>query len=329
MTKTHIRWGILGAGDVAEKKSGPGFQKAPNSELRAVMRRDPAKAEDFARRHGVPVWYSDAEALLADSSIDAVYIATPPVFHRDYAIAALKAGKNVYLEKPVTLNAAECDAILSAEAETGGKISAAHYRRFVPSFVKLGELLQAGAIGKPRLIQLDMLQPPASNLIAQTADNWRVNPALSGGGLFHDLAPHQLDLMLHWFGEPMAAQGFAANLAGLYPAADTVQGWALFPDQLVLQGRWHFAAPADQTRDLCEIIGSEGRIEINFFGQQIIRLENAQGRQTYELPNPEHIQQPMIEQVNRYFLGEGDNPCSVEEARSVMALMDRFSQPPV
>lgn len=325
MTGTKIRWGILGAGDVAEKKSGPGFQKAAHSELRAVMRRNPAKAEDFARRHGVPVWYSDAEALLADSSIDAIYVATPPAFHRDYAIAALRAGKNVYLEKPVTLNAAECDAIIAAEAETGSKICAAHYRRFVPSFVKMAELLRNGAIGKPRLIQLDMLQPVASNLIAQTADNWRVDPSLSGGGLFHDLAPHQLDLMLHWFGEPIAAQGFAVNLSGLYSAADTVQGWVQFPNQLVLQGRWHFAAQANQSRDLCEIIGTEGRIQINFFGQQIIQLENTQGGKTWELPNPDHIQQPMIEEVNRYFLGERDNPCSITEARAVMALMDNFS----
>lgn len=290
------------------------------------MRRDPAKAKDFAQRHGVPFWYSNAEELLADSSIDAIYVATPPAFHRDYAIAALRAGKNVYLEKPVTLNAAECDAIIAAEAETGGRICAAHYRRYVPSFVKLEELLKAGAIGKPRLVQLDMLQPAASNLIAQTADNWRFNPALSGGGLFHDLAPHQLDLLLRWFGDPITAQGFSANLAGLNFAADTVQGWAQFPNQLVMQGRWHFAAPADQTRDSCEIIGTEGRIQINFFGQQIIRLENAQGSQTFELPNPEHIQQPMIEQVNRYFLGERANPCSITEARAVMALIDCFSK---
>jgi len=116
-----IRWGIIGVGDVCEIKSGPAFYKAPNSQLLAVMRRDGDKARDFAQRHQVPLYYSDADALLANPDINAVYIATPPAFHKDYAIAALKAGKNVYIEKPVTLNAAECDDIIRTERETRKK----------------------------------------------------------------------------------------------------------------------------------------------------------------------------------------------------------------
>lgn len=322
-----IRWGIIGVGDVCELKSGPGFYKAPASELIAVMRRNGDKARDYAQRHHVPHWYDNAESLLANPDINAIYIATPPAQHKDYAIAAMHAGKNVYIEKPVTLNAAECDDIMAAEKSTGRKVTAAHYRRHVPCFMKMHELIRNGAIGEPLLVQLDMLQPAASKIITTTDDNWRVNPALSGGGLFHDLSPHQLDLMLYWFGPVIKASGFGFNQRKFNNADDAVLGWATLKSGVLLQGRWHFAVAPEQTRDLCEIIGTHGKLTINFFGQQVIRLSNAKGEEEIIIPNPQHIQQPMIEQVNNYFRDERDNPCSIADARAVMELIDSFSHP--
>lgn len=322
-----IRWGIIGVGDVCELKSGPAFYKAPSSQLVAVMRRNGEKAKDYATRHKVDQWYDNAEALLANPDIDAIYIATPPAQHKDYAIAALQAGKHVYIEKPVTLNAAECDAIIAAEKASGKKVSVAHYRRYVPCFMKVADLIRSGAIGDVLLVQVDMLRPVKDKIIAETPDNWRVNPALSGGGLFHDLSPHQLDLMIHWFGSVVHAQGFGYNQRKFNAADDCVHGWAKFDSGVVLQGRWHYAVAAQQMRDLCEIIGTAGKLTINFFGQQVIRLTNADGEQEIIIPNPQHIQQPMIEQVNNYFRGGRDNPCSVVEAKKVMELIDCFSKP--
>jgi len=330
MTATQtIRWGIIGVGEVCEVKSGPAFYKLEHSQLLAVMRRDGAKAQDFAARHGVAHWYDNADALLANPDIDAIYIATPPAQHRDYALAALNAGKHVYIEKPVTLNAAECDDIIAAEKSARTKIVVAHYRRHVPCFMKFAELLRSGAIGTPLMAQIDMLQPAASDIIQNTENNWRVNPALSGGGLFHDLAPHQLDIILRWFGPVVSAKGISLNQRQHNTAADCTHGWAQLESGVVLQGRWHFAVSPQQTRDHCEIIGTEGKLSINFFGQQKIRLENKDGPQEIVIPNPEHIQQPMIEQVNNYFRGSGDNPCSVSEAKAVMSLIDTFSNSPV
>jgi len=321
-----IRWGIIGVGDVCNVKSGPGFYKAPHSVLLAVMRRDAQKAREFAECHQVPEYYNSAEPLLEHPNIDAIYIATPPAFHKDYALAAIAAGKYVYIEKPVTLNAAECDEIIQAEQGVNAKVCVAHYRRYVPCFMKFAELLQNGAIGKPLMVSIDMLQPAASNIIANTRDNWRVNPALSGGGLFHDLAPHQLDLMLNWFGDVTAAKGFSINQRQLNKADDCVHGWAKFSSGVILQGRWHFAVNGNQTRDCCEVIGTKGKLSINFFGQQIIRLQNAKGEEEIVIPNPAHIQQPMIEQVNSYFRSERDNPCSVQEAKAVMEIIDIFTR---
>lgn len=316
-----IRWGIIGVGDVCEVKSGPGFYKSPNSQLLAVMRRNGELARDYAQRHQVPLWYDNAEALFNNPEIDAVYIATPPAQHKDYAIAALTAGKHVYIEKPATLNAQECDAISAEEIRSGKKVTIAHYRRHVPCFVKMAELIHAGAIGQPLLAQIDMLRPIPTNI----DNNWRLNPALSGGGLFHDLSPHQLDLMLHWFGPVVEARGFGVNQRLVSEADDCIHGWAKLQSGVVLQGRWHFALAPIHTRDLCEIIGTKGSIKINFFGEQVIQLNSDAGKQEIIIPNPQHIQQPMIEQVNSYLSDKRDNPCSLDEAKAVMQLIDCFS----
>src|SRR5437870_3133005 len=105
---SEVRWGMVGCGDVAEVKSGPAFQKANGSTLFAVTRRDRAKAEDFARRHGVPRVHATAAALIDDPGVDAVYIATPPVNHCELAVRVAAAGKPCLVEKPMAMNHAEC-----------------------------------------------------------------------------------------------------------------------------------------------------------------------------------------------------------------------------
>src|SRR5690349_1023523 len=186
-----VAWGIIGCGDVCEVKSGPAFNKVPNSRLVAVMRRDLAKAQDFAQRHNVPTAYNDASTIINDKAVNAIYIATPPASHEQYMIEAVRAGKPVYVEKPVTLNAASCQRMNEESNRTGVPVSVAHYRRGLPIFKKVKSLIHEEAIGNVRLIRLTVLQTKSSKIITKTDDNWRVNPTLSGGGLFHDLSPHQ------------------------------------------------------------------------------------------------------------------------------------------
>lgn len=319
-----IRWGIIGVGNVCEVKSGPGFYKNPASQLLAVMRRDADKARDFAQRHQVPHWYDNATELLQNPNIDAVYIATPPAQHLDYALAALAAGKHVYIEKPVTLNAHECRELMAVANTSDKKVCVAHYRRALPSFIKIAELLTAGVIGTPLIAQIELLRPAPTN---NSSDNWRLNPAISGGGLFHDLAPHQLDLLVHWFGPANNAAGFSLNQRQLSPAADLVQGWAQLQSGVVLQGRWHFGVAPELARDSGEIIGTQGSIHFNFFGDGTLKLTTATGTQTLVLDYPAHVQQPLIAQVNQYFRGAGNNPCSLQDALASMELMDIFSAP--
>ncbi|RCH56619.1 gfo/Idh/MocA family oxidoreductase [Mucilaginibacter hurinus] len=319
----QINWGIIGCGDVTEKKSGPAFNKVPNSRLVAVMRRDGEKAADYARRHSVGKWYGDSDAMLNDPDINAVYIATPPAFHLPYALAALKIGLHVYVEKPVTLNADEAGQMAAAAKISKAKLTVAHYRRAVPLFIKIKELLDNNSIGEVRTVQMRLWQSRKAPLVAGTESNWRVQPHLSGGGYFHDLAPHQLDLMLYYFGEPEKYHGFSLNQAKLTPADDNVNGQILFKSGITFNGSWCFNVGENEQDDKCEIVGTKGKITFAVFGNYI-RLND----ELIEFTHPEHIQQPMIEQVVRYFNDERNNPCSAEEAVTLMEIMDAFTNNP-
>ncbi|SEW52151.1 Gfo/Idh/MocA family protein [Chitinophaga arvensicola] len=321
----NIKWGIIGCGDVTEVKSGPAFNKVPHSSLVAVMRRDGAKAADYARRHGVPKWYDNADQLINDPDVNAIYIATPPLQHEAYTIQALAAGKPVYVEKPMTLDAASAVRMNEAAEKYGVKLSVAHYRRAQPMFLKIKELLADKAIGDVRFVSLQMLQPPASNLIAASATNWRVDPAISGGGLFHDLAPHQLDLMIYFFGPAQHAAGIAVNQAKVYPADDLVTGHILFENGIVFNGTWCFTVAAGDRLDLCEITGSTGKITFPVFGNSMTLHQDGIAVEFTFDPLP-HVQQPMIDEVTKYFTGRGENPCSAEQALLSMRLMDCFTK---
>ncbi len=319
-----INWGIIGCGDVTEKKSGPAFNKVPNSRLLAVMRRDAGKAADYAARHNVSQWYSDADAMMEQAGINAVYIATPPDSHLTYALEALQKGFHVYVEKPVTRNADEARQMAEAARSSSTKLSVAHYRRAVPMFLHVKELLAQQIIGDVRTVQIRMWQKLKPRLVATVETNWRVQPEQSGGGYFHDLAPHQLDLMLFYFGKPVTYSGFSLNQSGAYPADDQVCGQILFENQVTVSGSWCFNVAENEVTDSCEIVGSKGKITFPFFGNTV-SWHTDTGSHTTTFEHPQHIQQPMIEKVVAWFNGEQPNPCSIDEAVVLMEIMDAFT----
>lgn len=320
-----INWGIIGCGDVTEVKSGPAFNKVPNSALVAVMRRNAAMAEDYARRHQVPRWYDDAQALIHDPGVNAIYIATPPSSHEQYALAALAAGKPVYLEKPVALNYESAKKIADAAAASHVKLTVAHYRSAWPLFKKLEELVRENAIGEMRLVRLVLYKSvftPEQLQLENLA--WRVNPAIAGGGIFHDLAPHQFDILYRLFGKPKKITGISYNQAGSYAADDIVSGNMVFEHDILFSGAWCFTTY--EQSDRCEIIGSDGKISFSFFGAGEIELYTPGEHTVFRFEPLQHVQQPMIEKTVAYFMGEGSNPCSGESAAEVMRWIDQFTK---
>jgi predicted dehydrogenase len=290
-----IRWGIIGCGNVTEVKSGPGFQKARNSDLVAVMRRDGDLARDYAQRHGVPKWYDDAQALIQDPEVNAIYVATPPSSHKEYTIMAAQAGKPVYVEKPMALNFNECREMLDACHEAGVPLFVAYYRRSLDRFLKVKELIDAGAIGDVRFVSIALYQAVRPQELDPSNLPWRVLPDIAGGGIFVDLAAHQLDFLDYILGPITAVSGFAGNQAGHYPAEDIVTGTWRFASGVQGAGAWCFTA--FETVDRNEIVGSKGRITFSTFGSEPVLLTTSEGDAEFAIDYPPHIQQPLIQSV--------------------------------
>ncbi|MBN1950086.1 MAG: Gfo/Idh/MocA family oxidoreductase [Bacteroidales bacterium] len=322
VTEGTVKWGIIGAGDVCEKKSGPAFSRVPDSELVAVMRRDLDKAKDYARRHHVLRYYGSVHELLADAEVNAIYIATPPAYHEEYAIASAKAGKQVYIEKPVTIDSVGCEKLIKVARQQQVRMSVAHYRRKLPLFLKVKELIEQDAIGEVRLVEIHLFQSPENNLVAETESNWRIIPEISGGGLFHDLAPHQLDILCWLFGEPDFFSGYSFNQGGAYGAPDTTRLSARFQCSVFMNGVWSFNMPEQMKEDSCVIYGAKGKIRFSFFRDPLLQLVNGDGCQEIVNDLPATIQQPMIRDVVRFFKGEIANPAPLEEALWTMQLLD-------
>jgi predicted dehydrogenase len=321
-----INWGIIGCGDVTEVKSGPAFNKVKNSALVAVMRRDAEKAKDYARRHNVPKWYADAGKLINDPDVNAIYIATPPSSHEEYTLAAIQAGKPVYVEKPMTVDASSATRMANAAKEKNIKLVVAHYRRGHPLFNKVKELITEKAIGEVRFVRSDIYKKSVTEEEMARPDRaWRVDKTIAGGGLFNDLSPHQLDLMYYFFGEPAKASGFAVNQSKQYAAEDIVSGNILFESGVLFSGIWCFNVAAELEKDSCEIIGDKGKIVFSFFEHKPLAVTINGKTETLSFEPLQHVQQPMIEKVVNYFLDEGPNPCSGEEGVKIMKLIDQFT----
>jgi predicted dehydrogenase len=319
-----ITWGIIGCGDVTEVKSGPAFNKVSDSALTAVMRRDAAKAEDYARRHNVPKWYDSADQLINDPDINAIYVATPPSTHEEYTLAALNAGKPVYVEKPMANTHAAALKMADAAAAKKGKLVVAHYRRQQQRFKKVKQLIADKAIGEVLYARIELCKPPLTKEeLTDPKVAWRVDPAIAGGGIFHDLAPHQLDLMYYFFGPVEKANGVATHQGVNYAADDMVTGNILFKNGVTFSGIWCFNAPS--AIDGCEITGTTGKISFTVFSTNAITLSAGGKITTHEFDDLPYVQQPMIDATVQYFLGKGPNPCSGYEGAEVMRLIEVFT----
>ncbi len=316
-----IRWGMIGCGNVTEVKSGPGFQLAEHSTLLAVMSRNAIKAQDYARRHQVHTWYSDAGQLINDPEVDIIYVATPPSSHKDYVIMAAEAGKPVYVEKPMALDMWQCKEMNAACKNAGVPLFIAYYRRALPQFLKIRSLIDSGEIGNVRFVNTTLYMPPAK-IDLEKKENWRTNPEVSGGGYFVDLACHTLDILQFYFGHIIFAQGNSANQAELYPTEDMVIGNFIFSNGVQGTGAWCFSAY--DKLDRTEIVGDKGKITFATFGNDPVVLETASGKQIFDLANPVHIQQPLIQTIVDELLGKGKCPSTGETAARTNWAMDRI-----
>ena len=320
-----IKWGFIGCGEVTEKKSGPAFGEIEGSQIEAVMSRSEVRARTYAIKHGIPKWYTDAQQLIDDPDVNAVYIATPPSSHATFAIMAMKAGKPVYVEKPLAASYEDCARVNRIAEQTGVPCFVAYYRRYLPYFQRVREIVSQGVIGNIINVQVRFAVPPRE-LDYSNPENlpWRLKPEIAGGGYFYDLAPHQLDLLQDMFGVILDAQGICANRGGLYKAEDSVSACFRFENGLPGSGSWCFVAHESAREDCIEIIGNKGSLSFSVFDYQPIMLHTSGGVEQITVPNPPYVQFPLIKNVVEHLQGLAVCTCTSVSATPVNWAMDRI-----
>ena len=320
----QINWGFIGCGEVTEKKSGPAFNEVEGSQVVAVMSRSENKARSYAERHHIRKWYTDAQELIDDPDVNAIYIATPPSSHATFAIMAMRAGKPVYVEKPLAASYNDCIRINRISEQTGVPCFVAYYRRYLPYFQKVKEIIGNGTIGKVINVQIRFSVPPRDLDYKNEKElPWRLQPDIAGGGYFYDLAPHQIDLLQNIFGVITRAHGYPANRAHLYKAEDTVSACFFFENGVTGSGSWCFVGHESAKEDCIEVIGDKGSLSFSVFTYEPIVLITSEGKQSITVPNPSYVQLPMIKHVIEHLQGIGHCDCTSISATPVNWVLDR------
>lgn len=314
-----IGFGIIGCGDVTEKKSGPAFQKAEGSRLVAVMRRDPVKLQDYAKRHGVKKYSTNYMDLLTDPEIDAVYIATPPHMHLFYALEAAKYGKAVYVEKPMALSAAQCRQMVDACRAHNVPLFVAYYRRGQEKFKRVKALLEEGAIGQVRSFAYTYACPaPAFN----ASRAWLFNREEAGGGMLYDVGSHMVDTLLFLLDDVESASGISANIAHAYDVNDVSSGFIRFKSGV--QGTLQMSFHAAENRDEGMIYGSEGSIRFSIMDMEPIALRRSGGEERIAFDPLEHVQQPWIQRMVHILQGVETGDTTGEYGLRTQEILEAF-----
>ncbi len=325
----EVRWGIIGVGDVCEIKSGPALQQSKGSKLVAVMRRNGAKAKDFAERHGVPKWYDNAEALLTDSEVNAIYIATPPNSHEEYTLRSAALGKPVYVEKPMARTHTECMGMVNACRRADVPLFVAYYRRALPNFLKIKQILDAGIIGDVRYVQIVLNKPLRPDIVGASndPDNWRILPEVAGGGYFYDLASHQLDALDFFFGPIVEASGSAMNQAGIYPAEDITIGSFRFKNGILGTGVWAFNTGESSNKEVTTIVGSKGQVSFPYFGNHSVTLKvDGEKEEVFRFDISPHIQLNLVQSIVDELRGMGKCPSTGDSGARTNWVMEQIGR---
>lgn len=316
-----IRWGIIGCGNVTEIKSGPPYYKIEGFSLAAVMRRDAIKVKDFATRHNVKKTYTNAEDLINDPEIDAVYIATPPDTHKYYGLKVALARKPCCIEKPLSPNYSDSLAIYKAFNNSNIPLFVAYYRRSLPRFVQVEKWLGENKIGTVRHISWH-LSKPTSELDKSNEYNWRTDKEIAPGGYFDDLASHGIDLFTYLLGEIKEAKGICLNQQDLYTAKDAITACWVHENGITGTGSWNFGC--DSREDCVEIYGSNGKITFSVFDENPVTLKNDSENESLIIKHPENVQYFHVKNMRDFLFEEKNHPSTGKTALHTSWIMDQI-----
>ncbi len=292
---SKVGWGLIGCGDIARKRVAPALRDLENCELLAVSRADASRAEAFAREFGARRWHADWRELLADTEVEAVYVATPVHLHAEQAVAAAEAGKHILCEKPMALSAAECARMNAAAEANCVRLGVAYYRRFYPSVERVVEILRSGEIGTPIVAQLNAFERFEPG--PEHPRRWLLDKQRSGGGPMFDFGCHRVEVLLNLFGTPTQVRAITSNI--LFPREVEDTACALFEFERGPQAVLSVTHAAREAQDTLEIFGSEGSVRADVLNEGRLRVRTAAGeRVESHLPHP-NLHQPLIDDFAR------------------------------
>lgn len=314
-----LKWGLIGAGDIAHKRIAPAMIDLANCELVAVSRRRADLAEAFAAEFGVKRWYADWREMLTDE-IDAVYIATPVFLHAEQTIAAAEAGKHVLCEKPMALNVEECDRMIAACRANNVRLGIAYYRRFYPVLERVRQIIASGEIGKVVFAQMN-----AFEYFDPTHDNprhWLLEKEKSGGGPMMDFGCHRLEVLTDLFGKVRRTESIMTNAAFEREVEDTAAVLLQFESDTCAALIVTHASYEPQ--DTLEIFGTGGSIHIPVLNTGEICIKTAAGEQTESHTPDANFHKPQIEQFADAVLNGHEPRVGGRTGRSVAVLEDNI-----
>lgn len=289
-----IGWGVLGCGDITDKRGAPAINAQEQSRLVSFQSRSPELAADFATRHASVRWTTSRAELLADAEVTAVYVATEHHRHCEDVVAAAEAGKHVLCEKPMANSVADCRRMIEACEANGVALQIAYYRRYYPKLIRMKELLDAGAIGQPVNVQVHFGNRVPLEQV--TPRNWRLIAAQSGGGALVDTGSHRLDLLCWMLGEPERVAAFAETQELPVTATD-LETLLIRMANGVHVGTSHSYRAS--TEDRFDIFGTHGLLSATSVDGASLRLVTDGDEERWELPRHTNVHFPLIDDFAR------------------------------
>jgi predicted dehydrogenase len=290
-----LGWGLIGAGDIAQRRVAPAMRDLDSCRCVSVSRADAGRLDAFAGKFGFLRGEPDWRKLINDPEVEAVYIATPVYLHEEQTLAALEAGKPVLCEKPMALNSQGARRMITAAAVRGLPFGVAYYRRFFPVVERIRQILADGLIGEPVLAVMENFEP--FHREPGEPRSWLLDPRLSGGGPLMDMGCHRVDLLIHLFGPAEDVTGRADNLRFQRPVEDSatlVLGFRRSLRAVLLSAHCAF-----EPRDTLEIYGTHGTIRLPNLnrGDLILITEKGETRESHPIgPN---VHAPLIDDFSR------------------------------
>ena len=313
-----LKWLLVGTGDIANKRVAPALAECEGSELVAVCDLREAEAAKLAEKMNVSEVYTDVAEALAKTSADAVYLATPIWLHAEHAVQVLEAGKHVLVEKPLALNAADCDKVLVAAEKSGKTAGCSYYRRCFNRYDFTKRMIDNGEFGD--VINVRMTMFSYFNPERDDPKYWRVVRSKSGGGPLSDMGTHMFDVLIGLLGMPESVFAKCANLTTDWDVEDSAVIIMTMPNgaQVTASFNWN----SKTWRHEFEIVGTEGKIDWLPYDAGPIVKTVGRDIQSVDMPEAENVHAPLVQNFIDAVLGESELVCPLEEAKKTNVLLD-------